>query len=135
MSWNFQELTKLEGITEGPIWADTVLYFSHIPTSRIMCYHPASGQVFPHITDTKGTNGLMLDQQGFLYACESNGRRVVQYGSAEGPSDICSSFEGRRLNGQRTFRPDHCADLFGPIRSCLPSHGGTGREPMGTHGN
>lgn len=106
MNWIFQELTKLDGITEGPIWADTVLYFTHIPSSRIMCYHPATGQVFPHITSTQGTNGLMLDRGGFLYACEGGGRRMVQYGSSVEPLEICSSFEGRRLNSPNDVAVD-----------------------------
>ncbi len=119
MNWNFETLIQLDGITEGPVWADTVLYFSHIPSSRVMCYHPASGQVFPHITNTQASNGLMLDQQGFLYACEGRGRRMVQYGSASEPVDICSRYEGRRLNSPN----DVAVDSKGQVWFTDPRYG------------
>ncbi len=106
MSWNFETVTQLDGITEGPIWADTVLYFSHIASDRVMCFHPASGQIFPHIAHTQGSNGLMLDQEGFLYACEGGGRRMVRYGSAAGPTDLCSRFEGKRFNSPNDVAVD-----------------------------
>ncbi len=106
MSWIFKLVTKLDGITEGPIWADTVLYFSHIPDQRVMCFHPATGQIFPHIAHTQGSNGLMLDREGFLYACEGGGRRMVRYGSAVGPTELCSRFEGKRLNSPNDVAVD-----------------------------
>lgn len=106
MSWHFETVTQLAGITEGPIWADTVLYFAHIAGNRVMCFHPASGQVFPHITNTQGSNGLMLDPKGFLYACEGGGRRMVRYGSAVEPADLCSRFEGKRLNSPNDVAVD-----------------------------
>lgn len=112
MTWFFDEILKYEGITEGPIWVETVLYFTHIPANRVMCFHPGIGQVFTHIGNTAGANGLMVDREGFLYACSGDGRRVVRYGSEEGPTPICSEFEGSRLNSPNDLAVDRKGNVW-----------------------
>ena len=59
MSWQFQLLFKpYGGVTEGQVWDGEAVYFSHIPTSRIMKYDPVSGQITEARGGTNHTNGL-----------------------------------------------------------------------------
>ena len=67
--------------TEGPSW-DTKgqLYFSDIPNSAI---HEVSndGSVNTFTSDSKHTNGTLVDAQGRLLACQMDGQ-VVAYDTA-----------------------------------------------------
>ena len=68
MSWRFQLLNKpWGGVTEGPIWDGEAVYFTHIPTSRIMCFDSKSGQMSQWRGDTNRTNGLCYDSEGRLF--------------------------------------------------------------------
>ena len=99
MAWKFELVDgPFGGTTEGPAWDGSGLLFTHIPSSRIMTYDPQSGAstVFRH--DTNNANGLMLDPQGTLYACEGGARRVVRYEPAGGTTVLTDGFEGVRLN-------------------------------------
>ncbi|MEP7217159.1 MAG: SMP-30/gluconolactonase/LRE family protein [Anaerolineaceae bacterium] len=86
------------GVTEGPAWDGSGLLFTHIPASRIMRYDPSNGAVTVHREDTNCANGLMLDRQGVVYACEGDARRVVRYDEHGAVTVIAGSFEGKRFN-------------------------------------
>ena len=75
MSWRFQLLNKpWGGVTEGPIWDGEAVYFTHIPTSRIMRLDPKNEQISQWRGDTNCTNGLCYDSEGRLFGCSSGGR-------------------------------------------------------------
>ena len=88
------------GFTEGPVWRGEDLLFSDIPNSRTVHYRPtASG---PEITTfrhpTGNANGLTLDHQGRLIACEHSGRRVSRVDHAGAVETLADRYEGKRLN-------------------------------------
>ena len=86
--------------TEGPVWLGDHLLFSDIPNNRTIKYRPlAEG---PEITTfrspTGNANGLTLDHEGRILACEHSGRRVSiidQQGKVE---TLVDNFEGKKLN-------------------------------------
>ncbi|MBI3960902.1 MAG: SMP-30/gluconolactonase/LRE family protein [Chloroflexi bacterium] len=92
---------KLAGdfqFTEGPIWqADASLLFSDIPASRIYRWTPDNGaQVWRE--PTGNSNGLTLDREARLIACEHSGRRVSRTEADGTVAAIASHFQGGRLN-------------------------------------
>ena len=92
---------KLAGdfqFTEGPIWqADGALLFSDIPASRIYRWTPDGGaQVWRE--PTGNSNGLTLDREGRLIACEHSGRRVSRTEADGTVAAIASHFNGGKLN-------------------------------------
>ena len=99
MSWQFELIDgPYGGVTEGPAWDGTGLLFTHIPASRIMRWDPATKSSSVYRESTHCANGLMFDQQGILYACEGDARRVVRYDSAVEVTILADGFQGRRLN-------------------------------------
>ena len=64
--------------TEGPVWvaANNELRFSDIPANRIVRFHDGKFTTFR--TPSNNSNGLTLDKQGRLIACEHGLRRVTR---------------------------------------------------------
>lgn len=103
MPWQFEPLDDAYGgVSEGPAWDGSVLYFTRIHQSRIMKYDPKSGAVTVWRENANCANGLNFDKQGRLYGCEGglsvDGRRVVRYEESGPPTVLADSFEGKRLN-------------------------------------
>ncbi|NJN83052.1 MAG: SMP-30/gluconolactonase/LRE family protein [Caldilineaceae bacterium] len=120
MSWEFELLTpETSGLTEGPAWDGSGLIYTNIPNSRILRYDPASGAISEFRTGTNNANGLMFDQAGQLYACESGSRRIVRYEAGGGVTVICDHFEGKRLNSPN----DLAVDTQGRIWFTDPRYG------------
>jgi gluconolactonase len=90
------------GVSEGPAWDGSALFFTHIQQSRIMKYDPQSGVVSVFRENTNCANGLNFDRAGRLYGCEggetADSRRVVRYDGPGPATVLADSFEGRRLN-------------------------------------
>ena len=84
------------GFTEGPVWRpDGALLFSDIPNSRIHRVHADKLDVYREPSGQ--SNGLTLDRQMRLVACEHENRRVSR--EADGKVEaIASHFDGKRLN-------------------------------------
>ena len=99
MSWDFVIVSGPHGaLTEGPAWDGSGVLFTHIPTSRILRYDPHTLSTTVSRTDTNYGNGLMLDREGRLYACEGDARRMVRYEADGGVTVLADAFEGKRLN-------------------------------------
>jgi gluconolactonase len=84
--------------TEGPIW-DTnqqCLYFSDIPANKIYRYSPETGTT-EYRNPSNFSNGLTLDHDGCLIACEHHTRRVTRT-TAQGIEVLADSYMGQRLN-------------------------------------
>jgi gluconolactonase len=86
--------------TEGPVWRGDDLLFSDIPNSRTVRYRPlAEG---PEITTfrhpTNNSNGLTLDLDGNLLACEHTSRSVTRVDAQGQVTTLAASYEGKRLN-------------------------------------
>jgi gluconolactonase len=95
------ELEKLATgfrFTEGPIWnkAKKCLYFSDIPANTVYRYSHESGvQVYRQPSNF--SNGLTLDSNGRLLACEHHTRRVTR-SVEDGIEVVVDSYMGKRLN-------------------------------------
>ncbi|MCC6177302.1 MAG: SMP-30/gluconolactonase/LRE family protein [Chloroflexi bacterium] len=98
--------------TEGPVWSDGSLLFSDIPNNRVVRWrelpegpevttylHPSGwplGQ--PTRVEQMGSNGLTLDRQGRLLACEHGNRRVSRHELDGGVTVLAERYDGKRLN-------------------------------------
>jgi gluconolactonase len=86
--------------TEGPVWRGDDLLFSDIPNSRTIRYRPLPEG--PEITTfrhpTGNANGLTLDRQGNLIACEHTTRQVTRVDRQGRVETIADAYPGKRLN-------------------------------------
>jgi gluconolactonase len=99
--WRFGRVAGPFTFTEGPVWDGSGVFFTDIPTSRILYYDVESTKCAVLFRETLGTNGLALDRSRSLYGCQSVGRRVVRYSPgkfAAGRVIVADSYGGRRLN-------------------------------------
>ena len=79
-NWQFQLLNRpYGGVSEGPVWDGEALYFTHIPTSRIMRLDPTSGEISQWLSGTNRTNGLCYDADGQLFGCCAGARSIVRF--------------------------------------------------------
>ncbi|MBN1139569.1 MAG: SMP-30/gluconolactonase/LRE family protein [Anaerolineae bacterium] len=88
------------GFTEGPVWiADGgYLLFSDIPANVIYKWAPGASEAVPYRTPSGNSNGLTLDAQGRLLACEHGNRRVSRAGPDGAAVTIADNDGGKRLN-------------------------------------
>ncbi|MEX2246017.1 MAG: SMP-30/gluconolactonase/LRE family protein [Dehalococcoidia bacterium] len=84
------------GFTEGPLWRDGALLFSDIPNSRI--HRVRDGAVTVYREPSGQSNGLTLDRERRLLACEHEGRRLSREEPDGAVVAVASHYEGRRLN-------------------------------------
>ncbi|MCS7024777.1 MAG: SMP-30/gluconolactonase/LRE family protein [Bryobacteraceae bacterium] len=103
MNWTFELLDPAYGgVAEGPVWQDGNLLFTHIQASRIMCFDPASKTVRVWRENTNCANGLCLDLEGNLLACQGGehpqARAVVRYGTDGSFTVLADQFQGKRFN-------------------------------------
>ncbi|MCX7046595.1 MAG: SMP-30/gluconolactonase/LRE family protein [Candidatus Sumerlaeota bacterium] len=93
-----EELAKDFKFTEGPVWhPDGYLLFSDIPPNRIMKWEPGKGiSIFREASG--GANGLVLDAQNRLVACEEDAR-LISRTRADGTTEaLAATWEGKRFN-------------------------------------
>ena len=84
--------------TEGPIWhPQGWLFFSDIPADTIYRWSPTNG-VEVYLRPSQHSNGLTLDKQGRLVACEHSGRRVSSMANDCTMTTLVSEYQGMRLN-------------------------------------
>jgi gluconolactonase len=84
--------------TEGPVWhPDGFLLFSDIPASIIYQWRPGQ-EATPYVRHSRQSNGLTLDRQGRLVACEHEGRQVSRQAADGSMQTIVSEHNGKRLN-------------------------------------
>lgn len=80
--------------TEGPVWLPSgELAFSDIPKNRI---YKIDKTVFRE--PSNNSNGLALDPQGRLIACEHGSRSVTRTETDGKMTTLASAFEGKKLN-------------------------------------
>ena len=106
MAWHFEVLLEPIGLTEGPVWDGRFLFFTNIVNSRIFRYDPEGGEFTVWREGTNEANGLMLDANGVINACEGGGRRMVQYPDGGETIVLCAEFEGSRLNSPNDLAID-----------------------------
>jgi gluconolactonase len=121
MSWTFELVAGPVGFAEGPAWDGTGLLFSDIANSRVMRYDASTGQTTVFREGTNEANGLMLDREGRLYACEGGGRRIARYEPDGGVTVLADRFESRRLNSPNDLAIDARGRSGSPIRAMATS--------------
>lgn len=108
MEWRFELIERpYGGVTEGPIWDGEAVYFTHIPTSRIMQYDPFTGGISEWRGGTNHTNGLAHDTQGRLYGCCSGGRSIVRFEPDGSTTTVADRVNGQKLNTPNDLAIDH----------------------------
>jgi sugar lactone lactonase YvrE len=84
--------------TEGPVWmAEGYLIFSDIPADTIYKWSPGQAQAEVFRRPSGHSNGLTLDRQGRLLACEHD-RRVSRTGPDGTVLTLAERYQGKRLN-------------------------------------
>lgn len=86
--------------TEGPVWvaADDCLLFSDIPAHRIYRWRPGSSEAEVYRAESGYANGLTLDLDVALLACEHRNRRVSRSPYDGQVASVIDRFEGKRFN-------------------------------------
>jgi gluconolactonase len=109
---------------EGPVWIRDGGYvlFSDIPNNRIMKWSPDSGlSVFMHpagyagpgnYSREPGTNGLTLDSQGRLVACDHGNRRVYRVEKNGDKTTLADKYQGKRFNSPNDLAYKSNGDLY-----------------------
>ncbi|NUM56573.1 MAG: SMP-30/gluconolactonase/LRE family protein [Candidatus Hydrogenedentes bacterium] len=90
--------------TEGPVWIPSGgLVFSDIPANRI---YRVDKTIFRE--PSNNSNGLVIDTQGRLIACEHGSRSVTRTEKDGTITTIASTFDGKKLNSPNdaTVRAD-----------------------------
>lgn len=95
------KIEKIAGgfqFTEGPVWVpDGYLLFSDIPDNGIYKWSPGASGAENFRQPSGHANGLTLDREGRLLACEHDGR--VTRTEIDGTViTIADKYEGKRLN-------------------------------------
>lgn len=84
--------------TEGPVWhPEGFLLFSDIPANRIYRLQ-ADGSATVWRADSGSSNGLTVDRQGRLIACEHGNRRVSRTMADGTVTALAERWEGARFN-------------------------------------
>lgn len=117
--------------TEGPVWVlwDDCLLFTDIPQSRIHRWRPGWNEAEVYRTESGNANGLTIDHDGNLLACEHFNRRVSSALYDGEISFAVERFEGKRFNSPN----DLAVDAGGAIWFTDPNFGLTMRR-MGDYG-
>lgn len=126
MAWAFEFLAGPLTLTEGPVWDGAGLLFTDIGASRILRYDPATGAIATAHEGTNGANGLALDRDGRLYACEQRTGRIVRYEADGSRTTLASRFAGGRLNSPN----DLVLDRRGRVWFTDPRYGDQGGREL-----
>ena len=120
---------------EGPVWCKKevpgsgiagrvpFLLFSDIPPNRIMRWSAPSDEaiIFMHPAGYSGaalrggepgTNGLALDSEGRLVACDHGDRRVYRLEANGQKETLADKYEGKRLNSPNDLCYKSNGDLY-----------------------
>ena len=93
-----EQLATGFGFVEGPVWhPDGYWLFSDIPSNRIHRITP-DGVVEVYRAPSGNSNGLTLNREGRLLACEHGNRRVSIANIGGGEETFVDTFEGKKLN-------------------------------------
>jgi gluconolactonase len=88
------------GPAEGPLWIKEGRYllFSDIHNNKRMKYTPGQPGATVFKEPTNRANGLTLDLQGRILACEHDSRRITRQELDGSITVVANSFQGKRLN-------------------------------------
>ena len=116
--------------TEGPVWTAGRLLFSDIPADIIYTHAPGAKPVIFRQPSGQ-SNGLTLDREGRLIACEHKNRRVSRTEKDGMVVTLAYAYEGKRLNSPN----DVVVKSDGTIYFTDPPYGiGKEQEELGFYG-
>ena len=127
------------GFTEGPIWipTDNALVFSDIPGNTMHRWRPGQTEAEVYRKPSGWSNGLTLDRQGRLLACEHGGRRVSRgdYATPGITESLADSWDGKKLNSPNDIVVHSSGTVFftdptyGADTGRVPAFGSPGQQP------
>src|SRR5687767_12881028 len=95
------EVVKVQGnfqFTEGPASDGRGnLYFTDIPANRIYLLD-STGKISVFLEPSNSANGLMINRQGKLFACEMEGRLVSIDVATRQVTPVAATYDGKRFN-------------------------------------
>jgi sugar lactone lactonase YvrE len=95
---SLQQIAKDLKFTEGPVWyPEGYLLFSDIPADTIYKW-TLDGKLEKFRSPSGNSNGLTLDRQGRLIACEHGNRRVSRTELDGTIKILAEKYNGKRLN-------------------------------------
>ena len=109
---------------EGPVWMKDGAYllFSDIPRNQIMKWKEGLGvsqfmkpSGYTGVADygaEPGSNGLTVDSQGRLVACEHGDRRISRLEPGGGKRTLVDNYQGKRLNSPNDLVYKSNGDLY-----------------------
>ena len=109
---------------EGPVWVTRAghLLFSDIPRNAILKWtetdgasiwmQPSGYTGISYYGKEPGSNGLTLDSEGRLWACEHGDRRVSRLEHGGGKVTVVDAYEGKRLNSPNDLVLNSQGDLY-----------------------
>ena len=134
-----EQLCSGFGFTEGPIWVarENALVFSDIPGNTAYRWRPGQRQAEVYREPSGWSNGMTMDAEGRLLACEHGGRRVsrFEYGSPETTETLASHWNGTRLNSPNDIVVHSSGAIFftdptyGADTGRVPAFGAPGQKP------
>jgi len=110
--------------SEGPVWvaSDNCLLFSDIPRNAIFRWserdgariwmQPSGYTGVAYYGKEPGSNGLTLDGEGRLLACEHGDRRISRLEQGGGKVTLADSYQGKRLNSPNDLVLRAGGDLY-----------------------
>ncbi|PHS07644.1 MAG: gluconolactonase [Blastopirellula sp.] len=109
------DIKKVEGeyqFTEGPT-ADSQgnLYFTDIPASRIYRLD-TEGHVSTFVDSSGHANGLMLDKNGTLFACQMDGQLVTYNAAGKPIKELVKKHQGKRFNAPNDLVLDKAGGIY-----------------------
>ncbi len=109
------------GLTEGPACApDGSIYFSDIPMGadkgQILRFDPKTGQTTVFVDDSRKSNGLFFDANGYLIACEGadgGGKAVVRWSIKTRERRVLADrFMGKKFNAPNDLTIDRQGRIY-----------------------
>ena len=125
---------KLAGgfkFTEGPaVAANGDVYFTDIPNNRIHKWSVGEKKLSTFAEESNGANGLYFADDGSLYSCQGNAKRVVAYT----PDGSDTSSLAKRYDGKKFNKPnDLWIDAKGGVYFSDPNYGNKELSQDGMH--
>jgi gluconolactonase len=108
------EIRKVQGdfqFTEGPAWDGNGLYFTDIPANRIYRME-GDGKVTVFLEPSHHANGLMLDADGRLLACQMDGQVVSIDPGTQVTKIVAGQYMGKRFNAPNDLVVDRAGGVY-----------------------
>lgn len=118
-----ERLTTGYFFTEGPVWMPGgYLLFSDIPGNTIHKWTPGSDEVERFRYPSHHSNGLTVDAEGRLIACEHETRRVSRTEHDGSVITLADRYDGKRLNSPNDVivKSDGSVYFTDPVAHSVP---------------